>query len=197
MNTNDLPLAQKLAALMEAGRAAHPNVRHVRGAWGDGKDKGCAMTYALLGAGLNPEGILNGSLGTGVLVRDELAKVLGVDPLEVTAIMERVIPMNDDTGASLDEIIEAVRTGNFPERAKRAAESWLSGVKLLSMDEFADLPPAKFYFTGALKSYDWISYDPGQPLSIKVEKVGKPFVDKSVRVSAKTGATWPKAKGAY
>lgn len=61
MNTNDLPPAAKLAALIEAGMAAHPEIAHSHEMLAvvrfDVKadvchiKRGCALCYAALGAG--------------------------------------------------------------------------------------------------------------------------------------------------
>lgn len=194
MNTNDLPLAQKLAALMEAGRAAHPNVSHVRGVWGDGKEQGCAMTFAGLGAGL--EGLRSRPLV------DKLAEMLGASADEMDAIVRRVVHMNDCHNATLPEIIAAIREDRLPEppvlslytpngiatavQKMQAAmlEQLFEEQKILLLKPFPYI-----YVTG--------TSDP-KTFSVKVEQVGASVPpDKSVRVSAKTGASWPKPKHAF
>src|SRR5688572_26378114 len=90
-------LAHKLAALIEAGRVANPDVRHGAGAFvRDGK--ACAMGYALLAMGINVEG----------QCYDRLAKALEVDRTELQIIADRVVSMNDHKRASISEITEAL-----------------------------------------------------------------------------------------
>lgn len=108
MNTNDLPVTQKLAALMEAGRACNPDMKHARRKWGDGKSEGCAMTYALAGAGVAPQ------TGEFKVILAQLAYHLGVEPDAIRQIATRIVSMNDYSQASLDEIIEAVREDKLP-----------------------------------------------------------------------------------
>lgn len=185
MNTNDLPLAQQLAALMEAGRACNPNVEHVRRSWGDGKRAGCAMTFAALGAGVTE---INGN-GMGY----RIAKAIGADPGEVVALMERVIHMNDSQRATMDEIIAAVRDGTLPEVPRQTIT--MEQFKSLYEEVLAMPKPSPHYF----KTYTWIGVDMAKPDTIEVKSMGAlPDLTptKAVRVG-KNGATWPVPKHAY
>jgi hypothetical protein len=170
MDTNDLPVTQKLAALMEAGRACNPNMQHARGTWGDGKRSGCAMTFAFAGAGISMKG----------QPEKALASILGITQQEMDSIRRSVVSMNDRTKASLDEIIAAVREDRLDD----------PGVKHI-------------YYYGTsitMKTFEWVSVDECTgSLTVKAFKSPKvkPEPAKKVRKSAKTGATWPVARGCY
>ena len=198
MNTNDLPLAQKLAALMEAGRAAHPNVRHSRGTWGDGKTEGCAMTFAALGAGIQ------GDFAEPLM--QKLAEHLGVDMDELGPVAKRVIRLNDRCGkrVSLDEIIAAVREDRLPEAPVAVTYSNFGDFAALDAQIWEAFKAhqhqliADVVKMAALPNY-YIVWVDAPTLKITVGTVSdkQPKPDKSVRASAKTGATWPKPKHAY
>lgn len=182
MQTNDLPLAQKLAALMEAGRAMHPEKHHIRGAlaFGDGV---CAMGYVMLGAGI-PIGGVEPNTHT-------LAAALGVEEnRELTELVRSVVRMNDQSRASIEEIIAAVRDGTLPE-APVVVHDFATF--------FASEIQKVFVSSHAMKSFQWIGFDEAAPEKISVAKVGAsdPKPDKTVRTSAKTGASWPKPKHAF
>lgn len=112
MNTNDLPPAARLAALIEAGRAAHPNLKHSKGL-GMGEETACALEFACLGAGLGRPRFTS-----------EAARRLGLEfryaygmPGHQHNLAEQVV-WDNDHGKSLDEILQSLREG---ELAKLAA----------------------------------------------------------------------------
>lgn len=182
MNANDLPLAQKLAALMEAGRAAHPNVSHVRGVWGDGQTQGCAMTFAALGAGLS-------DLRARGLV-ERLAETMGATAAELEMLARQVVYMNDHRAASMDEIIAAVREERLPVVPPRAWDEMNEFYAKLLHEAMLFKPIS---FTHVYVDESW---------SVKVEKVEGPKEPRTpkpeaLRVNSKTGASWPKPKHAY
>lgn len=101
MNANDLPPAAKLAALIEAGRAANPDLKHghnvllYNGA-------ACALGFACLGVGAPRERINGYSIGP---IQTFLADFAG-------PLTDAVIAKNDG-GASLDGIILSLREGEL------------------------------------------------------------------------------------
>lgn len=112
MNTNDLPPAARLAVLIEAGRAANPDLEHgVRALIHEGR--ACALGFALLGAGcarneMNPR---------------KMPQYLGLympgscphgDP--DMPLTWRVALMND-AGASLQDICQELREGELAKVA--------------------------------------------------------------------------------
>lgn len=108
MNTNDLPPAAKLAALIEAGRAANPDLKQGRGSWYDaGKRAACAMGFASLGCGVNRKDIV--SLGA-----EPLICAIGISAEDWFRFCSPITRMND-TGASLDEIILSLREGELAQ----------------------------------------------------------------------------------
>lgn len=107
MNTNDLPPAARLAALIEAGRAAHPEMWQCRfrRISLDGR-AACALGFAQLGDGFpaNDEAI-HGTRGF---------QWLGMWP----GALRTAIANANNNGATLDEICASLREG---ELAKVAA----------------------------------------------------------------------------
>jgi hypothetical protein len=100
MNTHDLPPAAKLAALIEAGRAANPDLKHGRGFAYSVRDKeACALGFAAFGAGVSREGVAWISL-------DRIMPGLTV------ALARKVIAANDG-GMTLDEVIHSLREGEL------------------------------------------------------------------------------------
>lgn len=198
MNPNDLPLKEKLAALIEAGRVTHPNVLHVRERWGNGKQTGCAMTFAVLGLGIEMPKDTHFQE-----VVENVAKAMGVDAEELSQLAGRVVRANDSTQMSLDSIVEGLRSETLPEVPKRRhmflnpafMEQLFSNKKVffgglgnyIYFDEAASFKTAAFGdFSTAWK----------QSVTEKLPKA-LPQPAKKVRVSAKHGATWPVAKHAY
>jgi hypothetical protein len=116
MNANDLPPAAKLAALIEAGRAANPDLKHGRGQYlevryGTGA---CALGFALLATGMKREVL---AFRSDDSITDDAFKThLGMVFLS-NNLLGQVADKND-FGLSLDEIILSLREG---ELAKVAA----------------------------------------------------------------------------
>ena len=100
MNTNDLPPAAKLAALIEAGRAANPDVKHGRGNLFYGGEA-CALGFAALGKGVS-RGTLSGRALASALL-----------PEYPSSLRCAVMVRNDFAGASLDDIIRSLREGEL------------------------------------------------------------------------------------
>jgi hypothetical protein len=102
MNTNDLPPAAKLAALIEAGVAANPDLSQ-------GKvfplmgDRACALGFACLASGM-PRGLVE-KIGT-----DEAYMSLGLSMFAA----ERIWKAND-RGDSLAEICASLREGELAQ----------------------------------------------------------------------------------
>lgn len=108
MNTNDLPPAAKLAALIEAGRAANPDLKQGRGELlRPERHEACALGFACLALGASRASILNFDFGFV-----DLEERYGFKGL-----VDFVYKINDG-GASLDEICASLREG---ELAKVAA----------------------------------------------------------------------------
>lgn len=170
MNTNDLPVTQKLAALIEAGRVAHPNVEQCRGAlWRNGR--ACAMGFAALGAGMNP--------GSAEDITSKLAEILGVSWRDVNDLAFHVVRMNDSDRASIDQIVEALRTNTLPQPPIYA----VSDAAVISLSNYIALSA-----TADATSFTVTHYGPSKAATAPAKKVRK---------SAKSGATWPTPKGCY
>src|SRR5688572_28946699 len=94
MNTNDLPPAAKLAALIEAGRAANPDLKQNHDT-GIALEEGgtCALGFACLASGISRE-----VLGGGFFLTTEAVRHLEL----ADALAEGVYRANDQ-GASLAE----------------------------------------------------------------------------------------------
>lgn len=183
MNRNDLPLKEKLAALIEAGRACNPSINHVAGRWGDGAHNGCAMTFAFKAAGvpLADE--------TANINWDGLAAHLGVTRDDVVALGRQIIGMNDNQRAPLSEIVSAIREDRLPTVRPQPT---FGGFIWIGLDEAASLFSEK---TIAVKSFG--DYESAWQKTIVAPMKAKPQPAKKVRVSAKSGTTWPVAKGCY
>lgn len=170
-----LTLAEKLAAIMEAGRACHPDREHGRAALFRG-NQACAMGFALLGAGA-------GSY-------EELASHLGATLQELEPLVAGVIRMNDDECAPLAEIIAATRAntlplGNFISFGLSPAALY-GTVFLSSPDSFTIT-----YIGNPQKALAGIIYP---AVADYVKKLAAPAA--KVR-TGKHGRTWPVAKRAY
>jgi hypothetical protein len=113
MNTNDLPPAAKLAALIEAGVAANPDIAHsdriTAPLYGN---QACALGYACLGAGADRDELRERSY---IVVETLLG--LPVTFAKSADLSWRVMTLNDG-GASIPEICASLREG---ELAKVAA----------------------------------------------------------------------------
>lgn len=172
--------AQKLAALIDMGRACHPDIEHGCGALFRG-NAACAMGFAILAAGL-PRNV-------GCT---ELAAHLGCSVDELDPLVQKIVRMNDRDRASIPEIVEAVRTQNFPTYAHVGVQKWMT------FDEAALVFPV----SGKQQPYTWGVDFIGDPMkfdaAILAPKVTvKPQPAAKVRTSAKTGATWPVPKHCY
>ncbi len=202
----DVSLADKLAALIEIGRATNPDAKHIRN-WGDGKTSGCAMTFAAMGAGFS-------ALRGGELA-DKLADILNANYGEVHALMGKVISMNDDARAPLEDIVKALREGKFPEGTHRAhpldqyivtSPAFYDAFSKIYAEEMAKISKKVFKSYVSLMpigdvvyigtDYAADSWTPLPKLPTKAALSPKPFKP-NVRKSARTGATWPKPKHAY
>ncbi len=107
MNTNDLPPAARLAALIEAGRAANPGLR--KNSRDDGIDFlcgrcACAIGFALLGAGVSRKAVRR----MGTMITDA-AEALGLPP----SFCSRVAYFSDTRATSLDEVVHSLREGEL------------------------------------------------------------------------------------
>jgi hypothetical protein len=99
MNTHDLPPAAKLAALIEAGRAANPDMKQRFGGMTIYGNTTCALGFAALGAGIP---------------RDRIAPTNEFFSVFAFAdnLWSPVARMND-AGSTLDEIIHSLREGEL------------------------------------------------------------------------------------
>jgi hypothetical protein len=181
-------LAEQLAALIDAGRVAHPNVQHSRGHWGDGVHSGCAMTFAFLAVGVDTQ--------------RGLARRLGCKPDDLKQLLRRVINANDKLGYSLAGITAGLRANTLPEPPLEAL--------LLTGHEAQVIAQAleSSFFTVALGAGGisvWFTgkqpTDPKSPsLAEQTSFVVKKVYEAGrahVRTSARTGATWPVPKHCY
>lgn len=100
MNTNDLPPAAKLAALIEAGCAANPDLAHGRSVLLNERTA-CAIGFACLGNGYPREIVSEHIFGFGFL------------PEECARLAADVMRMNDVDHASLEEICTSLREGEL------------------------------------------------------------------------------------
>jgi hypothetical protein len=115
MNTNDLPPAAKLAVLIEAGRAANPDLKHGQGTLLE-RGAACAMGFAALGAGLSRAAIdcTDPTLDKVHAAYALIGKALdlheeGHEPQVLkTWVWGRVIRPNDN-GLSLEDICRSLR----------------------------------------------------------------------------------------
>lgn len=110
MNTNDLPPAARLAALIEAGRAANPDLAHGRGTLLTEKSA-CALGFAGLGAGVSRE-TLRDPNGNYVA----LAKALGTKYAALSVCAKTVYGetmRRNDRGATLADICRELREGEL------------------------------------------------------------------------------------
>jgi hypothetical protein len=106
MNTNDLPPAAKLAALIEAGRAANPDLKHGMGAYlQDGA--ACAIGFATLACGVSRSDISR-TIRDGRLME----AFPGISNPRQWQIFNRVEFMNDG-GATLEQITRELREGEL------------------------------------------------------------------------------------
>jgi hypothetical protein len=192
MNTNDLPITQKLAALMEAGRACNPGMKHVVGDWGNGKTRGCAMTFALAGAGLPV------TKESDV----KLAEYLGASVEDLAHIARRVIRMNDAGASSLDEIIAAVREDRLPDSFKYEGPSFYD--KHGTFAALVEQVQAKMYASqgSLIKHYYLVSVDESAKWTTSVIGGGeiKPAKIQSAKaLKVRKGQGWsaPVARHAY
>lgn len=189
--------AEQLAALIEAGRAAHPEMRHNHRGWGDGETSGCAMTFAGLALGIPADDI--GSRA--------IAEAMGVEDVDsFCTLAARVMYANDRMGLSLEEITNRLRTGALPDEPGIAEygssifappyKSSLFSELLKTYSKVCVDPAAKDGGLSVVFYGDYVSFDSSVWVSEpKAPKVTQPA--KKVRKSAKTGATWPVAKGCY
>lgn len=189
----EVSVADKLAALIEAGRAAHPEKEHVRKAWAT-QEGVCAMSFAYLAAGIDPS--------MGGEGKYALARAIGCEADELGPLMRAVVSRNDSTTSTIPEIVTALRSGELkPDDG---------GVY------FVDCDPPEY---GWIKTYaqvmakqqngmiklvtsfygDKLKFDPVVFAPKVMETVELPFKApaKKIRQNAKTGKCWPVAKHAY
>lgn len=120
MNTNDLPPAARLACLIEAGRAANPDLKHGQGSpYESVTGAACALGFAALAAGLTrPEIDCSYRLGSKQVhaAYARIGSVLGIhaegELPQVLArwVWDRVIRPNDND-YSIEEICHSLREG--------------------------------------------------------------------------------------
>lgn len=171
--------AQKLAALIETGRACFPDMEHIRKAWGDGDKYGCAMTFAMRAAGVGAVSLFEEDLAV-----NRLADHLGVDRVEMSELAKRVIHANDAVRMGLDEIATALRSDTLPIRTFAHVKP-VFGKSIIGEGA---------YFTVSYVG-DAIHFDSA---ILKLKASVKPATPaKKTRQSAKTGATWPVPKHCY
>jgi hypothetical protein len=109
MNTNDLPPAARLAALIEAGRAANPDIKHGQCTLFKEKEA-CAIGFAMLGSGVSRESLPDFSTAMAAChLGFKHRKEVIFTPRTLT---EQVVRMND-SGASLRAICKALREGDL------------------------------------------------------------------------------------
>jgi hypothetical protein len=122
MNTNDLPPAAKLAALIEAGRAANPDLRHGRGAIYERAMPGepaeaCALGFACLGAGVDREALFQADLrGDAYSLAEEVSGApqdLLREVWRANDIRKSYAPDGTAIYRSLDEVCAALREGEI------------------------------------------------------------------------------------
>lgn len=118
MSQNDLPLHEKLAALIVAGRTANPQISHCRYSLGGRNEhtyEACAIGYAMLGAGVDRtqshpyQGLIE-ALDPRLELRDELFNLISA----VESLNDRQIG-GGGFRYSLDEVIEMTRSGKAYE----------------------------------------------------------------------------------
>lgn len=108
MDHSNLPPAAKLAALIEAGRAANPNLKQCRNAYFI-EGSACALGFACLGTGLVSHADM---MARGGAFLDESENPLM--PWASAALRQGVAFLND-RGAPLSEILQSLREGAFEE----------------------------------------------------------------------------------
>lgn len=101
MNTNDLPPAARLAALIEAGRAANPDLKQGRGTlFNPDKGEACAIGFAKLACGVPRD--------TKAMQRDSMHALFSVP----FTICHEVVIAND-RGQTIAEICTSLREGEL------------------------------------------------------------------------------------
>jgi hypothetical protein len=206
----DVSLADQLAALIEVGRATHPDAKHIRD-WGDGRHTGCAMTFAAMGAGLI------GLRGRELL--NELAEAMGTTYEVLEPLAQKVIEMNDGHRAPLADIVTAIREDKWPTPTTLQVSAFdplltvspamygafqqvyaeeMAKMQNLMLKHYYAVQPFQgkvLYTMGMDCAAEWKTLVLDEPKA-KEPKEPKP-ANLNVRVSAKTGASWPKPKHAY
>ena len=110
MNTNDLPPAAKLAALIEAGVAANPGIQQGRSAiWKNGK--ACAIGFALLGSGMTGKDL--SAACNSARVMQSISERLGLQTSPCTASLYWSVALMNDDGAPIEKICTALRDGQL------------------------------------------------------------------------------------
>lgn len=110
MNTNDLPPAAKLAALIEAGRAAHPELKHGRGSYLRGGEA-CALGFAALACGVQQQSLIDSYPFTDDLVKTPFIKHIGMTYR--TGNLLGLVADHNDCGETLEEICQSLREGEL------------------------------------------------------------------------------------
>lgn len=101
MNPNDLPPAARLAALIEAGRAANPDIKHGIGHYFHPTEhQACAIGFAAMAktGSRNPYAVSNGAMK----IEDEFGNTMRF----------HIVKMNDG-GATIEEICRSLREGEL------------------------------------------------------------------------------------
>jgi hypothetical protein len=105
MNTNDLPPAAKLAALIEAGRAAHPGLAQCHGAYFR-PGAVCALGYAGLALGATSDVLLSCER-----MNDLFMSVIGMKWRQGNLL--GLVSEWNDGDVPLEEIITSLREGEL------------------------------------------------------------------------------------
>lgn len=103
MDQSNLPPAAKLAALIEAGRAANPDLKQGTGEMLC-RNKACALGFAAFAIGLGRE-----QMGGPFTPYARLDKAIG----DLSGNLTNRVYRANDNGATLDEIILSLREGEL------------------------------------------------------------------------------------
>lgn len=106
MNANDLPASARLAVLIEAGRAANPDLKHGRAHLLNDDGEACALGFACLAAGATRETIR--------LRPYCIEDILGMPMLPRRGnLLWRIAMFNDREGSTIDGVVHALREGEL------------------------------------------------------------------------------------
>ena len=111
MDQSNLPPAAKLAALIEAGRAANPDLKQGRGLLLR-DDAACGIGFAALAIGM-PRDYLRAVPPHESAPYTGVARAVGVEPTPHGSELTAQVARMNDCGASLDEICASLREGEL------------------------------------------------------------------------------------